>query len=294
MEAPQNMSRPSGSAFSFITLLFILIGAVLIYYVYTLIIGSRKQGVSQLIGSKLVATKAYNDKTSPAVPEIPTIYAGGDYTVNFWIYVNSYNTNRNRRKHILELYGKNFSTLFVGLGAYQNSLVVRTTDVADPTVTGASGASGATGSSITGSSSSGTKLTPTYMNQLLGTNTADTQHSSTSTMDKCDILEVDLQRWVMVSVVLSGRLVDVYIDGKLARSCTMNSFYQVDPTGVSMRLSSSSTTGEPGFDGYISNVDAAAYMLTPDEIYKLYLEGPEGKSTLNIFNWITSLFTGKR
>jgi hypothetical protein len=104
----------------------------------------------------------------------------------------------------------------------------------------------------------------------------------------CDLPEIDLQRWTMITVVLSGRTIDVYLDGKLARSCTSSSYYKVDPTGVVMNL-----VDRGGFDGYIGNTMAGAYSMNPDEIYRAYLSGPQG-SSMDIFSWISSIFTGAK
>ena len=104
----------------------------------------------------------------------------------------------------------------------------------------------------------------------------------------CDLPEIDLQRWTMVTVVLSGRTIDVYIDGKLRRSCVTPSYYKVDPTGVKAVM-----TSRGGFDGYTGNTSVANYSMNPDEIYRAYLAGPEGSSTPgDILNWFVSLFKG--
>ena len=102
----------------------------------------------------------------------------------------------------------------------------------------------------------------------------------------CDIEEIDLQRWVMISVVLSGRTVDVYIDGKLRRSCASSTYYQVDPTGVSISMLENG-----GFDGYVGNTNVGATAMNPDEIYSMYLSGPGG-SSYNVLSWFASVFKG--
>ena len=37
----------------------------------------------------------------------------------------------------------------------------------------------------------------------------------------CDLTDIDLQRWINITVSVNGRIVDVYYDGKLARSCVL-------------------------------------------------------------------------
>jgi hypothetical protein len=110
----------------------------------------------------------------------------------------------------------------------------------------------------------------------------------------CDLPEIDMQRWTHLGVVLSGRMIDVYLDGKLSRSCITKSYYKVDPTGVNLKmLQKPNTDGENGFDGHISNVSLSNFPLTPSEIYRIYANGPFGTST-DVFTWTSSLFTGSQ
>jgi hypothetical protein len=85
----------------------------------------------------------------------------------------------------------------------------------------------------------------------------------------CDLNTIDFQRWVQVTVILSGRSIDVYMDGKLSRSCITNSYFKVDPTGIKATL-----LGNGGFDGYLSKVQLSNMALNPSDIYQLYTAGP--------------------
>lgn len=111
----------------------------------------------------------------------------------------------------------------------------------------------------------------------------------TGTPTQCDIPQIDMQRWTMVTVVLSGKTIDVYIDGKLSRSCVTPSYFKVDPTG-NLTLD---ILGRGGFDGYLGNTTVGAYSMSPDEIYRTYLSGPNGPS-MDIFSWIASIFLGAK
>lgn len=276
----------SSGSFSFVTVIIVLLAAVAMYYVYTSILGT-----ASTTSTKLLTGKQPADTISAAdtLPTIPAPFEGGEYSVNLWIYVSSFNKNRNSRKHIFELKGTYFSTLLIALGAFKNTLVVRT-HTGDPSAIGA--ASGAIGSRTTTtppnaaeSGRSDATLSKADVNRMF--TPLAMEDSILDTPPACDLSEVDLQRWVMVTVVLSGRTIDVYMDGKLTRSCVTNSYYKVDPTGVVPVISD-----RGGFDGYVSGVAVSNYGYTPDEIYRLYLQGPEGSSTWNIFKWIGSLFTG--
>jgi hypothetical protein len=83
---------------------------------------------------------------------------------------------------------------------------------------------------------------------------------------------------------MSGRVTDVYLDGKLARSCVNSSYYKVDPAGVSAKMAAYG-----GFDGFIGTTKAYNYSLTPSDIYNIYRDGPKGGQG-DIFKWIESFF----
>ena len=345
--APSPNSPSQGSSTGLIfTAIFIIAGLLIIYYLYKYLYTGSYSPTTTLISGP---TSAAIIPTLP--PNYPKPLEGGEYTVNTWIYLSSFIKNMNARKHLIEIKGNNFSTLVVGIGAFKNSLTVRTfgSDVTNTNVvTGGGGGGGGGGSGSRGGGGGGrggaggrgggsmteppgsrwsngswtesftdsTKNTPRNApvnrgNTAIEPFSTATPNSCTSTttlyaadvkslfqpmaMDdciltnpppSCDILEIDLQRWVMISVVLSGRTVDVYIDGKLRRSCASSTYYQVDPTGVSISMLENG-----GFDGYVGNTNVGATAMNPDEIYSMYLSGPGG-SSYNVLSWFASVFKG--
>ena len=255
-----------------ITLVLLLVAGVAIYFLYNLLFaaGSTKNLVT-LVGGQIVASPQQS-----ALPFAPPPYEGGEYTVSLWVYVNSFNTNTTNIKHIIDIGGSNFSTVLIGLGASKNSIIVRTHS---------SSSSGSGGSYGNSQSDYGTplaqnrtyltppplqdgSLTTTDISTLL--NTVSTSHELDAV---CDLNEFDLQRWTCVTVILSGRSIDVYLDGKLSRSCITESYYKVDTTGSVATMFRPSTAGV-GFDGYVSKVQVANVALNPSDIYTLYSNGP--------------------
>jgi len=316
MQANNGAAGMSGSTIVTIGLrvVFVVAGLAAIYFLYSFIFTSSGVEAVTIVPSKMAATAA------PAtIPSIPMIYEGGEYTFNTWLYVNSYNRNMNKRKHIFELKGDSFSTLLVGLGAMKNTLVVRThykdlgeipsaaaeTPAAETPETETPAGETPAAETPAAETPAGTAIIQGFTSRIvenfvensegsdtgeLSATTVDSMFSSMVTADtllplpKCDLATIDLQRWVMVTVVLSGRTIDVYYDGKLERSCITDSYYKVDPNGVKAVV-----CDRDGFDGYISGMSVAGYAMNPDEIYRLYLSGPEG-GTSNLLGWATSLF----
>jgi hypothetical protein len=276
----------------------LLISVVILYYVYNFLNASVTGSPTVLVPTEIKASPNPSLKSS----DIPQPFEGGDYTFNTWVYVNNFRTNINQRKPIFELKGVSangaFSTLYVGLGAQSNTLVVRTHNVSASSVQGFQSGSAATSAAPTApaaSKASGGTLFLTNQgtypsNFLNGTDGGAAGDSGLMNPEPvCDLPSIDLQRWVMITVVLSGRTIDVYLDGKLTRSCVTNSYYKVDPAGVVPVILGGGSTST--LDGYVNGLSVARFSLTPGEIYRLYSKGPTANQTF--MNWLVSLVNGK-
>jgi hypothetical protein len=102
--------------------------------------------------------------------------------------------------------------------------------------------------------------------------------SLNGTMDfpLCDIQNIPLQKWVCLSIVMNGRVMDVYMDGKLARSCVLpgTPIVEEGPNYLSLGL-------QGGWGGSISTTRFYGYALTPGRIHELYEEGPDTGKGIN-------------
>ena len=278
----------SGSSFGLVNIVFVILGIVALYYLYRFLYphNSSKTMTTAIGGQQSAASP-----TTLATP--PTPFEGGEYSVNTWVYVSSFNKNRNTRKHVLELKGEYFSTLLIALGAFKNTLTVRTHS--EDFVSGFQSGRGSQGSR-----GSGTTTEPpnaqsgSHSSGSLSTENVEALFKPMAMDDGllpppiCDLPEIDLQRWTMITVVLSGRTIDLYIDGKLSRSCMSSSYYKVDPTGVKLVIND-----RGGFDGYMGHTSLTTHSMNPDEIYRAYLSGPSG-SSLDILAWVDSIFRGAK
>lgn len=107
--------------------------------------------------------------------------------------------------------------------------------------------------------------------------------------DKCSIQSIEYQRWVLVTCVVNSRTLDIYIDGKLARSCVYNAPYVIQ-SGTNQKIYFGLNDGATSnLRGFFSNPTLASYAMSPDEVYRLYMAGPEGGNT--ILDWIKSYFS---
>ena len=82
--------------------------------------------------------------------------------------------------------------------------------------------------------------------------------SATDDVFVCEVPNIPLQSWFSVGVSVFGRNLDVYIDGKLVKSCFLPGVPK--PATGDITLSPSG-----GFSGYLCNFNYYARMLTPGD-----------------------------
>ena len=93
------------------------------------------------------------------------------------------------------------------------------------------------------------------------------EHELNSLMP-CDIVDLPLQRWNHIAVVLWNRNLDVYLNGKLARSCALKSIPQLNNGSLFLFK-------DGGFSGDFANLRYFNRAINTDEVYSIYKKGPE-------------------
>lgn len=307
---------------------FLMYGATLlaivgfIYVIYKYIYSRSGSASNVLLSGKISASSIGTDNGVYDL-KIPNIYEGGEFSTNFWIYITNYTTNMGQRKHILEIgHGStnstinNFSTMLIALGATTPTLLIRThTQPNDSRVPGDNyGITDCSGGNVDCSGGNGkmkgfqqltdknlvkgnTMMDNTLYVQDIATffttydacgNFIDENSTAFNTPNTCDVKELAMQKWINICTVMNGKTLDVYLDGKLVKTCVYNNYYKVDSTGT---VASYLQYG--GFDGYFSQLQIVNSSLTPDDIYKMYLAGPSGSSaTSSPLSFLQYIFTG--
>ena len=254
----ESLAQVSQMTRSFGGVVVLILGAVALYYLYQFLFTSNGMATTSLITTSIAGNTVMKDLLPISPP-----YEGGEYSVSFWMYITAFNDLLGKNKHILEIQGTNKSMMVVGLGSISNKLLVRVN-----TATGESG-----------------PLSKANIRTLF--DTKEYNSGLTENLELCDLPEVELQKWVSVAVVLSGKTCDVYMDGKLTRSCVLPNFYRVDSTGVKMKL-----LDYGGFQGYLGDVSTYNYALNPDQIYRMYMTGPTDNQS-SFLSWIQNIFDVK-
>jgi hypothetical protein len=100
--------------------------------------------------------------------------------------------------------------------------------------------------------------------------------TSNNGQQSCDIQNVPFNKWVHVTYVLNNRTVDVYINGKLERSCVLQGL----PLIKNKMYIKVATQG--GFYGKIGRTQYFTSALSSNDVLSLYNRGPLGSTAYKI------------
>ena len=107
-----------------------------------------------------------------------------------------------------------------------------------------------------------------------GANQQPTTPGGNTVVHTCSVANVPIQKWVNLVVSVYGRSMDVYIDGKLVRTCLLpgvasvnnNADIYVTPLG--------------GFEGWTSKLQYYPNSINPQEVWNIYSKGYSNWSSM--------------
>lgn len=102
--------------------------------------------------------------------------------------------------------------------------------------------------------------------------------SPTSVVHNCKISNIPLQKWVCLVLSMYGRTMDVYLDGKLVRTCPL--------PGVAKACNNVPIAVTPagGFSGYTAAFQYYNNASNPQDAYNIYRKGFGSNALSNVFN----------
>ena len=254
----------------------IVLGIVLlwvVYTVYTYLYPSSDSNYVKFLSGEVDARKPITLEHW----QTPDIFTGGDFTFSMWIYIDDWNYKASSNKFLFAispLIAGSQSPLVGLLTSLTNGLVVRaaTSQSTPPIQT-----QGSNGSGLGSGGSSMPDITQetilqNVLNQKMSVSSGSA-YGSGSSDNECDVKDVNIQRWTNITIVNSGRVLDIYMDGRLTRSCMLDNVLFVPRGQLKLRLGESG-----GFGGRYSCIQMWNQQLTPDLIYGIYQQGPVQKS----------------
>jgi hypothetical protein len=286
----KNFKVPTVSSGMIGGIVFFIVLIIVLYYIYTFLYSSggvqssinivpsrvldtaklKNGGVIRCDATKVLTTTTGTGAQEYAVAQVlqgKGLSSGGQYTVTMWlsVYSTSPQTSGTATIPLLDITATGQRTLlFVGLQPTDGTLVVNQ----------------GTGSSRDASVGKYGLTSPSN-------NASSTPMSAVHTgTDKCNIVNgIEYQRWVLIGIVSNGRTLDVYIDGKLSRSCVYNGPNDLGvTTGTADITVGRQTTTSGSINGVFSTTEYYNYALTPDIMWGIYQTGPATTTTGSFFS----------
>lgn len=226
------------------TLITVVGGIALLYVGLTVFNYIQKQNDQPGLDLFGATTSSSGDKTpSPVDGKTKTVIpagempsgGGGDYGIQYWMYISSWDYRFGQDKDILKRVSSNDPNTVgprIFLAPTENTLHVRVSLY--PSDQRAA-------SSAPGTSSTGDSFT-------------------------CSVENVPLQSWFAVSVTVFQRNLDIYINGRLVKSCVLPGIPK--PVVGDVILADNG-----GFAGSICNVNGYTNMISPDDAKSFHAKG---------------------
>jgi hypothetical protein len=271
---------------SLIGIVTVLVALYLLYLLYNWIFtkGKPASTISLSGSTTLQANKATMRKNSAgdsyaAVTDLSGVTDGGQYSVDLWTYVTDtkgfLSAGSSSLANLLEIGNrdsKGNTLLYIGLNPVNAALIVRQNTITEQI-----------NNTLTAPDSSGNYP----LSDLIKNYNSGTKYSS---RNKCDIVNgIEYQRWILITIVANARVLDVYIDGKLARSCVYSSPYSLSKTGATGAKAYIGLGNNNNLKAFFSNANYYNHALTPEAIWRNYQYGPSGP--FNLSKWIKSFFS---
>lgn len=115
-------------------------------------------------------------------------------------------------------------------------------------------------------------LSPTQNNLVVQTKTTST---SDPTFD-CAVLNIPLQTWVNIITVYNGTVLDIYVNGKLVKTCPL-----LNPTNINNNLNVELTPNR-GFAGNTAKFNYYNDNVNPQEAWNIYKRGFQDSNIFSI------------
>jgi hypothetical protein len=271
MDAVRNFSQTNRS--SIINIVYIVAAAILVYYIVMFFFGSGDERKDvDVLKNKMEAGNARGKQYTIGKADNKNVRARSEYTISFWIYVSSYTTSTTPLGIFAMFDEKDMpaasatsgiakSFMYVGLHPNQPKMIIRPG--------GFGTATGVTDDVHNTYTVSGPSAARSY--SWGGASAAEATTTDIDALTPCDIMDVDIQRWINVAISVNGRIMDVYMDGKLARSCIMPNVQEFSIDKQQILTLIPNTTA---FNGYLSGIVFSNYAITPDAVYARYQGGP--------------------
>jgi len=234
------LTKQSGSMGKIIFIIFILLIVIIIIAVISWMVSASNKANA---ANPVIINDVIDANVARPAFKLPEVTSGMGQSFSTWIYIKDWNYKFGQYKWIL--WKGNPNTAAVGQTSNGAG------DVHSPSLW----------------------LYPNTNSLKVVTSTTDT-----SGVESCDIPNIPLMTWVHIAYVLNNRTVDIYINGKLERSCALRGVPLLNNSPVYV----TGGTPEAGFFGKMGKTQYFTKSLLPNDVMNLYQQGPLGSTQYQI------------
>jgi hypothetical protein len=207
--------------------------------------------------TQLTTMRVATDSQTILAKTLPNNNNTVNYTYSMWIFVNDWNYRFGQEKVILQRIDKdNNPSPSITLGAMENTLEVK----------------------VNCYSGGGNDNYDFEDDDQKGYGSRNGENTDGENIKRCRLENIPLQKWVNIITTLYGRTLDIYVDGKLVRTCVLS--------GVAKPNADADIEVTPGggFSGYTTNFQYWPVSSNPQEAYNIYKEGLGGSILSTMLN----------
>jgi hypothetical protein len=240
------------------SILFIIFILILLYIIVKLIYSTATAPLSPMQDGTTMTTVA------------PTSLSGGssgsnsgNFSYSIWFYINDWNYRYGEPK-----------VIFGRMGA--------------PSSSGEGAVSG-----VSGNDPCPSVVLGAVQNNLTialscypGANSSSESTSKNSVVHTCNVANVPVQRWVNLLVSVYGRSMDVYIDGKLVKTCLLPGVAKINTKSPIY------VTPNGGFSGWTGNFQYWPKPTDPQTAWNIYSQGYGGSFNLSQLKLKVAVYQG--
>ena len=220
-------------------IILVLFIAFLIYVIYIAVTASQQAAAN----SPVIVNDVIDAYIARPAFSLPQVTQGMNQTFSTWIYVKDWNYKFGQYKNIL----------------WKGNPTLSSTTSANPSI-------------------SNIHCPSIWLYPLTNSLKVVTSTSVPEQVESCDIQNIPLMSWVHIVYVLNNRTVDIYMNGKLERSCALRGI----PTITNDPVYVTSGSPQPGYYGKIGKTQYFTKALLPNDVANLYQQGPLGTSQYQV------------
>ena len=220
-------------------IILVLFIAFIIYVIYVAVTASKEAAAN----SPVIVNDVLDAYIARPAFSLPQVTQGMNQTFSTWIYVKDWNYKFGQYKNIL----------------WKGNPNLTSTTSANPSI-------------------SNIHCPSIWLYPLTNSLKVVTSTSVPEQVESCDIQNIPLMSWVHIVYVLNNRTVDIYMNGKLERSCALRGI----PTITNDPVYITSGSPQPGYYGKIGKTQYFTKALLPNDVANLYQQGPLGTSQYQV------------